>query len=72
MGEMSVCSNVSKLKNIVHWLETHGLFIKEKVNKVMLTIFWDMNEPLTIGCLEQSATVNSESDGQILRQNSLF
>ena len=41
---------------------------QRSVKKVMLTVFWDMNGPITIHFLEKGATVNSASYCQLLRQ----
>ena len=40
--------------------------------KMMLTVFWNMKEPITIDFREKAATVNSTSYCQLLRQNSPY
>ena len=62
----------------IHRVETHTDSQVKKfraqlsVNKVMLTVFWDMKGPIKIDFLEKDTIVNSPSFCQLLRQNSPF
>ena len=38
----------------------------------MLTVFWDMNGPISIDYIEKGATVNSTSYYPLFRQNSSY
>ena len=54
-----------------HEIETHELSGKKKFQSILvvLTVFWDIKETITIDFLERkSASVNSASDYQLLRQ----
>ena len=58
----------------VSGVETHWITCNEKVQgtaavtKIMVTVFWDMKEPITVDFLEKGATVNSSSYCQLLEQ----
>ena len=57
----------ARIENIVHEVETHWLSNKEKfqvqqsINKVMLTVFWNVKGPTSIDFREKGATVYSAS-----------
>ena len=58
----------------MEWKHTNFPIMKKfwvqwSVKKVMLSVFWDMKELLTIDFLEKVATANSGSYCQLLRQN---
>ena len=66
-----------KKRQFLTW--KYWLFNKEKapitaVNEEdkMLTVFWHMKEPITIGFLEKGVTANNAYNWQLLRQNSPF
>ena len=42
---------------------------QQSIKEVMLIVFWDMKQLITIDFLEKSATVNCTSYYQLLRQN---
>ena len=54
----------SPLKKIFH--------VQQSVKKVMLTVFLDMRDPITIDFLEKGETVNSASYCWLLRQKSPY
>ena len=59
-------------RNTLDTLVKKKLLIKWSAKKVMLTAFWNMKETITIGFLEQGATVNSASYCHFLWQNSSY
>ena len=62
----------------VNWVKVIDFPIKKmfraprSLNKVMLSVFWDMKGTITSDFLEKCATVNSSSNCQILEQNSTY
>ena len=63
------------LKKTIQGVEIHWLSGKQKVlpvKKVMLTEFWNMKGPSTIGFQEKSATVINAAYCQLFKQNSSY
>ena len=59
----------------MEWKHTDSLvqkrfWVKQSLKKVMLTVFWDMKEPITIHFLVKCATVNRAFYYKLLWQNS--
>ena len=75
---MYVFVNYFKAKKNVYSINTLTLELKKKfhvqwsVKKIMLTIFWHMQGPITIDFFEKGTTVNSAFSCQFFRQNSLY
>ena len=59
----AIANLVVKTAQIV---KTHLLSDKEKVKKVMLTVFWDIKGPVMIDFLEKGAIVNGDSYCQLI------